>query len=75
MDTGSAQQFRDRWRAVQEVQQKEALEATFESRWQKLNAVFSLGKGLQLTSSHADEMQVYQRWAKLKEILPRAPKA
>jgi hypothetical protein len=33
MDKVSARRFRDRWLAVQEVQQKEALGATFELRW------------------------------------------
>jgi hypothetical protein len=75
MDKAHVQQFRNRWLAVQEVQRKEECRTTFELRWQQLNAAFGMGKGLQLASSHSDEMQVYLRWAKLKENLPLPPKA
>ena len=75
MDKTQAQQFRNRWRAVEEIQQKEARRATFELRWRKLNSAYGMGKGLKLASSHSGELRVYQRWAKLKENLPQPPKA
>ena len=75
MDKVQAQQFRNRWRAVEEIQQKEARHATFELRWRKLNSAFVIGKELKLASSHLGEMRVYQRWAKLKENLSHPPKA
>ena len=75
MDMAQAQQFRDKWQVVEEIHQKEALRSTLELRWQKLNSAFGIGKGLQLESSHSDEMRVYQRWAKLKKDQPKLPKA
>ena len=74
MDKVQAQQFRNRWQEVEEIQQKEARRATFELRWRKLNAVFGMGQGLKLAADHLDEMQVYQRWAKLKERLTQSSK-
>ena len=75
MDKVQAQLFRNRWQAVQELQQKEALGAAHELRWQQLNAAFGMGKGLQLAAKPSDEMQVYRRWAKLKENFRQPPKA
>ena len=75
MNKTQARAFRRRWREVQEIQQKETTGSTLELRWRQLNAAFGLGKSLQLETSHAGEMRVYQRWAKLKENLLQHPKA
>ena len=68
MDKTQAQQFRDRWQAVTVIQQKEALNATIELRWRQLNAAYDISQVLQLSTDHTDEIQVYQRWEKLKRI-------
>ena len=67
MDKAAARQFRERWKVVEMIQQKESSHRSIELRWKNLNTIFNLGKGLQLTSSYAGEMRVHQRWAKLKE--------
>ena len=72
MDKTQARIFRQRWRAVQEIQQIEIRSLTLEQRWQQLNAAFRLGKGMHLPAGHSDEILVYQRWAKLKEQFAEA---
>jgi hypothetical protein len=60
-----AQQFRERWQAVEAQEQQTAFIAL---RWQQLNAILRLAIGLNLPLSDLDaqEMSGYQRWAKLK---------
>ena len=74
MDKTQARLFRQRWQAVQKIQQEEARESTLEQHWWQLNAAFGLGKGLHLVADNSDEMRVYLRWAKLKENQLQHPK-
>jgi len=74
MDKTQARLFRQRWQAVQKIQQEETRESTLEQHWQQLNAAFGLGKGLHLAADDSDEMRVYLRWAKLKEHQLQHPK-
>lgn len=67
MDRAEAQQFRERWRAVEAIQTVERGTASLELRWRQLNAVYGLFKELGMTPDHEDEMQVYERWARLRE--------
>ena len=57
----------DRWQAVAEVERQELQTATLESRWQQLNAVIGMAVGLGIFQPAEDKIEVYQRWAKLKE--------
>jgi len=75
MDKAQAQQFRHRWQAVKEIQQREARAATLELRWRQLNAAYSLSRSLKLVSDQPDETRGYERWARLKEKAGRANKA
>jgi hypothetical protein len=74
MDKTQARLFRQRWQAVQMIQQEQARESTLEQHWRQLNAAFGLGKGLHLVTDDSDEMRVYLRWAKLKENQLQHPK-
>ncbi|MFA4947868.1 MAG: hypothetical protein WC674_05065 [Candidatus Krumholzibacteriia bacterium] len=75
MDKAQAQQFRHRWRAVEEIQKREARTATLELRWRQLNAAYSLSMSLKLVSDQPDETRGYERWARLKEKAGRVNKA
>jgi hypothetical protein len=68
MDKGQARQFRDRWRAVEEVQHQEAHEASLEQRWCQLNAAYVMGRELGLSTRPSEEREVRQRWVRLKKI-------
>ncbi len=59
--------FLARWEAVTEIEQQELISMTIEQRWQQLNAIMGIALGLGLHKSGDDELEVYQRWVKLKE--------
>jgi hypothetical protein len=67
--------YRERWKAVEEIERQELRALTMEQHWKKLNAI--IRRGLQLGLSRSDddgEMEVFMRWAKLKsknEITPK----
>lgn len=56
-----------RWQAVEEIERQELQSATMELRWQQLNAVIRMAIGLGIYESNEDEIEVFQRWAKLKD--------
>jgi hypothetical protein len=56
-----------RWQAVAEVERQELQTATLELRWQQLNAVICMAIGLGIFQPTEDEIEIFQRWAKLKE--------
>jgi hypothetical protein len=68
--------YKARWAEVEAVIQEERRSASLKLRWQQLNAAYALAKGLGLLQPDPSEMEVFQRWAKLKEKasgqLPRA---
>jgi hypothetical protein len=60
--------LRDRWKAVEEIEQQELRASTVKQNWQKLNAIMLRAKRLNLSRGHDDnEMEVFLRWAKLRE--------
>ena len=66
MDT-ALKAYRARWRAVEEIEQQELRNTTLESRWQQLNAIIGIAIGLGIYQSDEDDIEVIQRWAKIKE--------
>ena len=68
--------YQARWAEVEAVVQAERQSASLELRWQQLNAAYALAEGLGLLQPDPSEMEVFQRWATLKEKaakqLPRA---
>jgi hypothetical protein len=60
--------LRDRWKAVEEFEQKELRLLSMETRLKQMNAIWRLGKGLGFSfEPDESEMEVFIRWAKLKE--------
>ena len=59
--------YRERWAAVDAFQQEERRTASLELRWRQLNAAYGLAKGLGLLQPDPSEMEVFERWARLKE--------
>ena len=66
-----AQQYRDRWLAVRAVEEAEQRAATIAERWQQTNAILCMAieLGLDLTQQSEDEMVVWQRWARQREMV------
>ena len=69
MDARLQKEYRDRWRAVREVEIEEQRRAYITVRWQKLNALYAMARGLGMSfQTREDEIEtVRQRWARLKE--------
>lgn len=60
--------LRDRWKAVEEIEQQELRASTIKQNWKKLNAIMLRAKRLNLPAARDDsEMEVFLRWARLKE--------
>jgi hypothetical protein len=68
MDPILVREYRARWQAIAEVEEAEQQEATVQSRWRQLNAIYQLAVtlGLDLRALSQDEATVWQRWARLK---------
>jgi len=68
--------YQARWAEVEAVVKEERRTASLELRWQQLNTAYAMAKGLGLLREDPSEMEVFQRWAKLKEkVTSRLPKA
>ncbi len=68
--------YQQRWAMVDEIKKEEQRSASMRLRWQQLNAAYGLAKGLGLLQPDPSELEVFQRWANLKEnLLVQRPKA
>lgn len=67
MQVGNLRLYKDRWKAVEEIERQELRAMTFEDHWRKLNAIvrFALGTGMEIKRDNS-EMEVFSRWSKLK---------
>jgi hypothetical protein len=70
MDAKSDLQFyRERWKAVEEIEQQELRSMSIEKHWRQINnlARFAIENGL-IRGDDDGEMEVFLRWAKLKGV-------
>jgi hypothetical protein len=60
--------LRDRWKAVEEIERQELRAMSADEHWRKLNAIvrFAIETGMKRDDDDG-EMEVFQRWAKLKD--------
>jgi hypothetical protein len=68
MEVGDIRFYKERWKAVEEIERQELRAMTLEDHWRKLNAIvrFALETGMKLKDDEG-EMEVFLRWAKIKE--------
>lgn len=68
MDAGDIRFYRERWKAVEEIERQELRAMSIEEHWRKLNAIarFAIRLGLKRDDDDG-EMEVFLRWAKIKE--------
>jgi len=59
--------YKARWVEVEAIIAQERRSASLELRWQQLNTAFGMGKVLKLTREDSSEMEVIERWKKIKE--------
>jgi hypothetical protein len=59
--------YRERWKAVEEIERQELRAMSLEEHWRQINSLFRFALDLGLTRGDDDgEMVVFLRWAKLK---------
>ncbi len=60
--------YRERWKAVEEFEREELRSLSMEARLQQMITIWRMGVGLGFSFEPDDsEMEVFARWAKLKE--------
>lgn len=67
MEVGNIRLYKDRWKAVEEIEQQELRAMSLEEHWRKLNAIarFAIEMGME-NKQDDSEMDVFLRWAELK---------
>jgi hypothetical protein len=67
MDVGDIRFYKERWKAVEEIERQELRAMTLEEHWRKLNAIvrFAIEMGMKREDDDG-EMEVIFRWAKIK---------
>ena len=67
MDVGDIRLYRERWKAVEEVERQELRAMTLDEHWRKLNAIvrFAIETGMKRDNDDG-EMEIILRWAKIK---------
>ena len=72
MEASDVVAYKERWKAVAEIEQKELQSATPEEKWRRLNAIRQRAARLGITRKNDDgEMAVFLLWARLrKEYAP-----
>ncbi len=68
MEVGDIRFYKERWKAVEEIERQELRAMTLEDHWRKLNAIvrFALETGMKHKEDEG-EMEIFLRWAKIKE--------
>jgi hypothetical protein len=70
MDTNFDMKFyRERWKAVEEIERQELRAMSIEKHWKQINNLvrFAIENGL-TRGADDNEMEVYLRWAKLRGV-------
>ena len=68
MEVGDIRFYKERWKAVEEIERQELRAMTPEESWRQINWLWGIGKALGFSfEPDESEFEVYERWAKLKE--------
>lgn len=68
MDAADVRFYRDRWKAVEEIERRELRAMSMEQHWKQLNAIIKRGIALGMSRGDDDgEMEVFTNWKKIKE--------
>jgi len=67
MEVGDIRFYKERWKAVEEIERQELRAMTLEDHWRKLNAIvrFAIETGMKREDDDG-EMEVFLRWEKIK---------
>ena len=67
MDVGNISLYKERWKAVEEIERQELRAMTLEDHWRKINAIarFAIETGMEKDKVDG-EIEVFLRWAEIK---------
>ena len=57
-----------KWQLIKELEKQELPEDSANARWNRLNEIMLLARKLNLKRVEEDKTEIYERWAKLKEM-------
>lgn len=68
MEVGDIRFYKERWKAVEEIERQELRALTPKCNWKHLNSIMRRAKRLGIRRGDDDrEMEVFQRWAKIRK--------
>jgi hypothetical protein len=68
MEVGDIRAYKERWRAVQEIERQELRALTPKRNWKHLNAIMRRARRLGIRRGDDDgEMEVFKRWARIRQ--------
>jgi hypothetical protein len=68
MDVGDIRFYKERWKAVGEIERQELRALTPRRNWKYLNSIMRLAKRLGIRRRDDDgETEVFKRWAKIRK--------
>jgi len=68
MDVGDIRFYKERWKAVEEIERQELRASTVQSNWKQLNAILRRAKRLGLKRNDTDiESEILKRWIKIRK--------
>ncbi len=67
MEVGDIRLYKERWKAVEEIERQELRAMTLEEHWRRLNAIVRFAMEMGMEDNEDDsEMEVILRWAEIK---------
>ena len=57
----------EKWQIIRGLEKKELREDTIQARWKRLNEIGQLANELGLKRVEEDRLEIYERWAKIKD--------
>jgi len=68
MEVGDIRFYKERWKAVEEIERQELRASTVQSNWKQLNAIMRRASRLGLRRGDDDgEMEIFNRWTKIRK--------
>jgi hypothetical protein len=68
MEVGDVRFYKERWKAVEEIERQELRASTVQSNWKRLNAIMRRANRLGLHRSDDDgEMEIFNRWTRIRK--------
>ena len=68
MEVGDIRLYKERWKAVEEIERQELRALTPVQNWKHLNSIMRRAKRLGIRRGDDDgEMEVFQRWVKIRK--------